>query len=143
VRANFDRARFVAGVADHPNEAVRAAIFALLDFAELNATEVRGGQAESGSFHYAINVANRIVNLFTCNASGYVSISFANFQYLVPNRAVSRFSGRLLNVGGIGKNVREYPARPGFSIEETIVDPKIMSKFQSAVLSFQKEVDAQ
>ena len=140
---SFDRARFVANVADnkHLSEAVRNAIFELLDFAEKNAEEVRGGSAKFGSFHYAISIANRIVNLFTCDSSGYVSTSLGSFQQLVRNKTLKRFSSRLIDIPGIEENVRKYHTRPGFSINKTIVDPKMMSRYQSAILRFQADID--
>ena len=140
---NFDRAQFVASVADNKclNEAVRSAIFELLDFAERNAKEVRGGSGKSVTFHYAISVANRNVNLFTCDPSGYVSTSLGNFRQLVRNKALNRFSSRLIAIPGIAENVRKYHTRPGFSINKTIVDPKMMSKYQSAILRFQADID--
>lgn len=140
---SFDRAKFVNGVAQHENEAARNAMYQLLDFAEEKAYEIRSGSAKLGSFHYAIAVGNQVVNLFTCNASGSVSVSFWNFKdprLRVPNRPLISLGARLRKIPGIGENVRKYPDRPGFEVDQTIVDPKIMSRFQSAILGFQRDV---
>ena len=141
--SRFNRAQFVAGVAQLANEAVRNAIFELLSFAERNADDIRNGRAERDSFHYAIGIGNRIENLFTCDASGYVSVSFSNFGHLAANKTLRNLRIRLSRIPGIKENVQKYHARPGFLISHTIVDPKIMSRFKRAILSFQKEINEQ
>ena len=137
---DLDRTRFRASVAEKEGEGVRNAIYSLLDFAERNASKVRGG-AKMRSFHYAVAVGNEIVNLFTCDGSGYVSVSFANFRDRLPLGARENLADRLAAIPGL-ENVRRYSDRPGFFIAETVVDPNIMSRFQCAILAFQDDVKA-
>ena len=56
--SGFDRSRFVDSVAENSNEAVRNALYELLDFGEKYAEELRNGQATVGSIHYAVSVGN-------------------------------------------------------------------------------------
>ena len=137
---SFDRSRFVSNVAANaPNEAVRGALYELLDFGERHADDIRDGQAKLGSIHYGVSVGNKTVNLVTFNVSGYVSISFGNFSYIVPPRTLTGLSQRIKNLPEF-ENVKNYDERPGFFIEETIVDPKFMQSFQEAIIDFQIEI---
>ena len=114
-------------------------MFDLLDFAENNAKRIRNG---TGSFHYQVRAGNRTVTLFTCSASGYVSVSLMNFRppVWVPNRILGTLRDRVQKI--IGERAGEYPDRPGFEVQQTVVDPKIMRNFQDAILRFQHDIDA-
>ena len=91
----FDVAAFRQSVAETVgSEAVRHAIYELLRFAEENADRVRAGSAEMGSFHYQINVKNQTRTLFTCDASGIVSVSLGGFVGPIPGPAI--VPGRLV-----------------------------------------------
>ncbi len=77
---DFDVADFRQSVAKNtPTEAVRHAIYELLSFAENYSDRIKGGAAKLGSFQYQINVKNRTLSLFTCDACGYISVSLGNF----------------------------------------------------------------
>lgn len=126
-------------------EAVRNAIYELLRFGEENADRIAGGSVKFGSFHYRINVKNRTITLFTCDASGYVSVSLGNFvgwKSVVPGALVGRLRSTLARIPGFGSFSKDYPTRPGFSIAQTVVDPNVMGSFQSAILKFQKDAAA-
>lgn len=126
-------------------EAVRNAIYELLRFAEKNADRIEGGSAMVGSFHYRINVRSQTITLFTCNASGYVSVSLGNFvgwKPVVPGALILRLRSTLARIPGFESFSKDYPTRPGFLIAQTVVDPNVMGSFQNAILKFQKDAQA-
>jgi hypothetical protein len=142
----FDVADFRRSVAEAVRiEAVRNAIYELLRFGEENADRIEGGSAKFGSFHYQINVKNQTITLFTCDASGYVSVSLGNFvgwKPVVPGALIVRLRSTLAPIPGFESFSKDYPIRPGFLIAQTVVDPNVMGSFQSAILNFQKYAQA-
>ena len=143
---NFDIAEFRQSVAKNtPNEAVRHAIYEILRFTENYSDRIKGGAAKLGSFHYQINVKNRTLSLFTCDASGYISVSLGNFvgwYPIVPGPLIAKLRSTLARIPGYESFSKDYPSRPGFFIEKTIVDPNVMDSFQKAILKFQQDAQA-
>ena len=143
---DFDVADFRQSVAQNtPTEAVRHAIYELLSFAENYSDRIKGGAAKLGSFHYQINVKNRTLSLFTCDASGYVSISLGNFvgwYPIVPGPLIAKLRSTLAWIPGFESFSKDYPSRPGFSIAQTVVDPNVMDSFQKAIRKFRQGVQA-
>ena len=139
----FDIADFRRRVADTARtEAFRNAIYELLRFTEEKSDRIKGGKATFGSFHYQINVKNQTRTLFTCDASGIVSVSLSNFvgwNPLVAGPQITRLRSTLAQIPGFESFSKDYPSRPGFLIERTVVDPNVMSRFQRAILRFQKD----
>lgn len=139
-KPKLDERQFESDMNQHaPSESIRNAVGELLDFGRENADVLHQGSAKLGSFHYAIAVGNKNVNLFTVNNSGGVSISFENFTLLVPNRFLRNLYNRLVALPGF-QHVENYEKFPGFLIEDTVVNPGVMKSFQSAVLEFQEVV---
>ena len=143
---DFDIADFRQSVAKNtPTEAVRHAIYELLRFTENYSDRIKGGKAKLGSFHYQINVKNRTLSLFTCDASGYISVSLSNFvgwYPIVPSPLIAKLRATLARIPGFESFSKDYPYRPGFSIAQTIVDPNVMDSFQKAVRKFQQDAQA-
>ncbi len=144
---DFNVADFRQSVAQNaPTEAVRHTIYELLRFAgdKAGADRIKGGAAKLGSFHYQINVKNRTLTLFTCDASGYVSVSLGNFvgRYIVPGPLIAKLRSTLARIPGFENFLKDYPSRPGFSIAQTVVDPNVMGSFQKAILRFQQDAQA-
>jgi len=143
---DFDIADFRQSVAKNtPTEAVRHAIYELLRFTENYSDRIKGGKAKLGSFHYQINVKNRTLSLFTCDASGYVSVSLGNFVRpypVVPGPLIAKLRSTLARIPGFESFSKDYPSRPGFSIAQTVVDPNIMGSFQKAIRKFQQDARA-
>lgn len=138
----LDEVKFEADLKQHAqNDPIRNAVGELLEFGRKHAEVLHQGSAKLGSFHYSIAVGNKNVNLFTVNISGSVSISFENFTLLVPNRFLRNLYKRLVSLPGF-QHVQNYEKFPGFLIENTVVDPTVMTSFQSAVLEFQTSVAA-
>ena len=143
---DFDVADFRQSVAKNtPTEAVRHAIYELLSFAENYSDRIKGGAAKLGSFHYQINVKNRTLSLFTCDASGYISVSLGNFvgwYPIVPGPLIAKLRSTLARIPGFESFSKDYPSRPGFLIAQTVVDPNVMDSFQKAILKFQQDAQA-
>jgi len=146
---NFDMANFRRRVTETVQlKAIRDAIFELLKFAEDNADVIQGGSSTSGSFHYRINVSNQTKTLFTCDGSGYVSVSLGSFagaipvRPIVPGPLIARLRSELARIPGFESFSKDYPYRPGFEIARTIVDSNVMARFKKAVLKFQKSAQA-
>ena len=144
---DFNVADFRQSVAKNtPTEAVRHAIYELLSFAENYSDRIKGGAAKLGSFHYQINVKSRTLTLFTCDASGYVSVSLGNFVVgwypIVPGPLIAKLRSTLARIPGFENFSKDYPFRPGFSIAQTVVDPKVMDSFQKAIRKFRQGAQA-
>lgn len=142
---NFDTADFKQSVARNtPTEAVRDAIYEVLRFAENHSDRIKGGAAEHGSFQYQIDIYNRTLTLFTCDAIGGVSVSLGNFVLptLVLGRLIVKLRSTLARIPGFDNFSKDYPDRPGFMVAQTIVNPDVMARFQRAILKFQQDVQA-
>ncbi len=143
---NFDIADFKQSVARNaPTEAVRYAIYEVLRFAENDSDRIKGGAAEYGSFHYQIDIYNRTLTLFTCDAIGQVSVSLGNFVRrppIIPGRLIVKLRSTLARIPGFDSFSKDYPDRPGFIIAQTIVNPDVMDRFQAAIRRFQQDAQA-
>ena len=138
----LDEVKFEADLKQNVStETIRNSIRELLEFGRVYAEVLHQGNAQLGSFNYAIAVGNKNVNLFTVYNSGKVSISFENFSLLVPNRFTRTLYKRLVSLPGF-QHVENYEKFPGFLIEETLVEPDVMMSFQSAIREFQDGVAA-
>ena len=145
---NFNRSVFTALVAENAiNQATREAIFDLLDFAEKNASKVRGGK-DHKTFHYMVRTRGGSEMLFSCDSYRGVYLALGNFPDLSSGE-VSRFVRKLyaLNRDAFKYIIRFEDKRvkgglQGFSVNETLIDPQIMKKFKAAVLELQKKIES-
>jgi hypothetical protein len=130
---DFNIAEFREKVAENaPNEAVRDAIYELLQFSLIHADRITGGKSQIGSYLFIIKINTTRKTLFFCDSYGYIQIAFGNFH----GPLISRMHTRLSKIPGFDNLMKDYPDRPGFSVSNTLVDPQIMNVFQQAVRHF-------
>ena len=143
----FDRAEFIRLVDKSiEGKATREATFDLLEFSQKYAFKIAGGK-DNKSFHYIVSTSNRSDELFHCDYTGNVWLTFGNFPELSSD-IVTQFIYKLLNLNPTGfmyilplKYNLMKGKRQGFCIEDTLVNPAIMQEFKTGILKLQNEID--
>jgi methyl coenzyme M reductase subunit C-like uncharacterized protein (methanogenesis marker protein 7) len=138
---DFSRSEYTKYVIDNvEKEAVRIAVFGLLDFAIKKAHKIKFGQGQ-WNFHYIIDTQGTPTMLYSWDTYG-VCVYLGNFSWY-EKRIRSRFVQSLTKLSDGFNDIKKLldgKANGSFVIEKTLVDPTIMTAFQEAVLKFQSEV---